>query len=81
VIVVGVDLRLLLGSQQGDDKVIGPFLDRGPNFAQFGRHRSNAVGPLTRQLAMLRSVHRPSAKSAVTAKVIAASGMWFRSMS
>src|SRR5690349_22526998 len=36
---------------------------------------------LTRQLAMLRSVLGPSANSAATAAVIAASGMWFRSAS
>ena len=35
----------------------------------------------TRQLAMLRSVLGPSANSASTAAVIAASGMWFRSAS
>ena len=35
----------------------------------------------TRQLAMLRSVLGPSANSAITAAVMAASGMWFRSAS
>ena len=35
----------------------------------------------TRQLAMLRSVVVPSAKSAITARVMAASGMWLQSRS
>jgi hypothetical protein len=36
---------------------------------------------LTRQLAMLRSVVGPSAYSAITASVMAASGMWLQSRS
>ena len=36
---------------------------------------------LTRQLAMLRSVLVPSAYSAITARVMAASGMWLQSRS
>ncbi len=36
---------------------------------------------LTRQLAMLRSVVVPSAYSAITARVMAASGMWLQSRS
>ena len=36
---------------------------------------------LTRQLAMLRNVVVPSAYSAITASVMAASGMWLQSRS
>jgi len=49
-------------------------LDRRAELAQFGRHCGDAVGLLTRQLATLRMVLVPSAKSAATAAVIAASG-------
>ncbi|MCY1371176.1 hypothetical protein D9M69_583090 [compost metagenome] len=59
----------------------GPASTVAPSFCSSFAMASMRSVSFTRQLAMLRSVLGPSAYSAMTASVMAASGMWFASRS
>ena len=81
VVVVGVDAQRAASAVGGVTSMkSSPSTTPGAELAQLGGHRGDAVGLLDAPAGDVASaVVGPSAYSAITASVIAASGMWLQS--